>query len=555
MATVRTAVSPSGTKTDLATHNEELLRIVEKQRIIINNLQKSLAIVTDERDNLLERNQDLEQEVIMATQLDVNRRDPSSTSEESDHKQQKQQQQQNQYQQEQQYHQQPHQQVQQEPKKEAHHLLAETIEATMLGPVPPPRSPYRAQQKDSIPSPSSTNSSSSNLVTSSVLERYGSPDSAAESRMGATLVEPSLPSTYAYDNRSRAASPSPSPSSYQQHRSHGNNNNNGHSTPSNYSNGSNHMSQQDYHDNGSAMKVSSSSRNVSPSPTNNYNQQQEQQQHVINGNGSYNNGSNIELPESFSNSSLELSLPPVVDAMVDKDAQTFAKYQGAVHRKESDSYQQQPQQQNEYYQYSQPSQQHYSSETMVAPAPGRKPVVDQQSHYPLSPVEQNNTVNNHYRQQQQQQYNSNYQYQQQQQQNHPHNPRNIPPQIQVDHHRYDNYTNRPGEDHVEQRHLKQSETAGRNTRIEQEPATPTTPNIPQQPSSPHDGGFSSGPMAGINTRVIGSDTIRNDKGKEVVTFTISVRKATDTSDPNSPLEELWQIQKLYSDFLALDAQV
>ncbi|KAI7855215.1 hypothetical protein BDC45DRAFT_462339 [Circinella umbellata] len=62
-------------------------------------------------------------------------------------------------------------------------------------------------------------------------------------------------------------------------------------------------------------------------------------------------------------------------------------------------------------------------------------------------------------------------------------------------------------------------------------------------------------MAGINTRVTGSDTIQNEKGKEVVTFTISVRKAKDTTDPNSPLEELWQIQKLYSDFLALDAQL
>ena len=78
----------------------------------------------------------------------------------------------------------------------------------------------------------------------------------------------------------------------------------------------------------------SSSRNVSPSPTNNHNHQY--QQHVVNGNGNYSNGSNIELSESFSSSTLDFSLPPVVDAMSDKDTQKYAKYQGA-HRKEAES--------------------------------------------------------------------------------------------------------------------------------------------------------------------------------------------------------------------------
>ncbi|KAI9278943.1 hypothetical protein BDA99DRAFT_19660 [Phascolomyces articulosus] len=592
MATVRApGVSPSGPTTDLVAHNEELLRIVEKQRIIIQNLQKSLALMTDERDNLLERNQDLEQELIMTTQLDVRRTDPSST-EKNDHRQK---QQDHHHQQEQQQ----QQQVQQEPKKEPHHLLADTIEATMLGgPVPPPRSPYRAQQKDSTPSPSSTNSSSSNLaVMSSVLERYGTPDSSSESRMGATLVEPSLPATYAYENRSRAPSPSPSPTPYHQHqqqqqRSHhgiGNNNNykdnnkdNGNNNY-NYNNQNNHnnhhhVNQDSYHDNiNNNMK--SSSRSISPANNHHHHQQQQQQQqHTTNGNygnGNYiNNGSNIELPESFSNTTLDLSLPPVVDAMVDKDAQLFAKYQGAIHKKEADSYHHQQQQQEGYYQYSQKKSQQYQNETTLSPPPGRKPVVEQQSHHPLSPVEQNTDHHHH----QQQQQKNNYQYQQYQQDsnNNHHHTKHIPPQIQIDHHHRqyenENYMNRSGgEDHVQQRHMQHqhsSETASyhSNTRtvVEQEPTTPQSVATPttyqhyqqqQSPSSPQGGGFSSGPMAGINTKVIGSDTIRNDKGKEVVTFTISVRKAKDTTDPNSPLEELWQIQKLYSDFLALDAQL
>ncbi|KAI9489829.1 hypothetical protein BDB00DRAFT_931672 [Zychaea mexicana] len=517
------AAAAGGGAPDLVAQNEELWRIVEKQRIIIQNLQKSLALMTDERDNLLERNQDLEQELVMTTQLDIRRSDPASPESNSHHKHQQQQ---------------PREQQQQpEPNKETQHLLAETIEATMLGPVPPPRSPYR-QQKDGTPSPSSANSSSSNLgVMASVLERYGTPDS-SEAQMGATIVEPSLPATYGYENRSRAPSPAP-----QQYR-HGSNNN------------------KECHSNIPRSPHSVSSNN-------------NDHHHLATIDNNSNTGSNINLPESFSDTTLDLSLPPVVDTMVDKDAQMFAKYQGAVHGKDTSDYcqqqqQRQPQRQHDYYQHSQQQQQkkQHHNETSLSPPPSRKPAVE--SHHPLSPVEYTNN--------QQQNYQYNHHQQQQQQQRHHHHYQQAshpPPQIQVDYHQRssdnDGYLKRSDEDHVQhqQQHTHRQQSEGvRLTGPEQEPTTsqsvgtPAAPSYvpPQQeyqqqfPSSPQ-GGFSSGPMAGISTKVVGSDTTRNEKGKEVVTFTISVRKAKDIADPNSPLEELWQIQKLYSDFLALDAQL
>ena len=67
-------------------------------------------------------------------------------------------------------------------------------------------------------------------------------------------------------------------------------------------------------------------------------------------------------------------------------------------------------------------------------------------------------------------------------------------------------------------------------------------------------------MVSLTAKVIDSDLYTNDKGKKVVSFIISVRNSHLQHD-NKPEsfnlkdEELWQIQKLYSDFLALDAQV
>ena len=67
-------------------------------------------------------------------------------------------------------------------------------------------------------------------------------------------------------------------------------------------------------------------------------------------------------------------------------------------------------------------------------------------------------------------------------------------------------------------------------------------------------------MVALTAKVIDSDLCTNDNGKRVVSFIISVRNR-DLQHDNNPEsvnvkeEELWQIQKLYSDFLALDAQV
>lgn len=50
----------------------------------------------------------------------------------------------------------------------------------------------------------------------------------------------------------------------------------------------------------------------------------------------------------------------------------------------------------------------------------------------------------------------------------------------------------------------------------------------------------------LSVKVLGSNITTNHKGKGVISFTISVQRGSD---------ELWRIEKLYSDFLALDAQL
>ncbi|KAG0173293.1 hypothetical protein DFQ29_008023 [Apophysomyces sp. BC1021] len=61
-------------------------------------------------------------------------------------------------------------------------------------------------------------------------------------------------------------------------------------------------------------------------------------------------------------------------------------------------------------------------------------------------------------------------------------------------------------------------------------------------------------MAGIWVKVLGSNIKPNEKGKEVVSFVISIGKASDLTD-GATMEELWRVEKLHSDFLALDAQL
>lgn len=57
-------------------------------------------------------------------------------------------------------------------------------------------------------------------------------------------------------------------------------------------------------------------------------------------------------------------------------------------------------------------------------------------------------------------------------------------------------------------------------------------------------------LTGIAVKVLSSNITKNSKGKGVISFIISVRKYHDKSE-----EELWRIEKRYSDFLALDTQV
>jgi hypothetical protein len=69
--------------------------------------------------------------------------------------------------------------------------------------------------------------------------------------------------------------------------------------------------------------------------------------------------------------------------------------------------------------------------------------------------------------------------------------------------------------------------------------------------------FSNDMIAGICIKVTGSNITTNDKGKEVVSFIISVGKRSDlpAEAPEDEMEELWRVEKLYSDFLALDTKV
>ncbi|KAL1922886.1 uncharacterized protein VTP21DRAFT_9262 [Calcarisporiella thermophila] len=58
-------------------------------------------------------------------------------------------------------------------------------------------------------------------------------------------------------------------------------------------------------------------------------------------------------------------------------------------------------------------------------------------------------------------------------------------------------------------------------------------------------------IAGISVRVVGTNVRVYERGKEKLTFIISVLKVQDTG----VAEELWRVEKLYSDFLALDAKL
>ncbi|KAI8146842.1 hypothetical protein BJV82DRAFT_600076 [Fennellomyces sp. T-0311] len=57
-------------------------------------------------------------------------------------------------------------------------------------------------------------------------------------------------------------------------------------------------------------------------------------------------------------------------------------------------------------------------------------------------------------------------------------------------------------------------------------------------------------ISSVMVKVIGSNIKTNDKGRELVSFVISVGKRGDVD-----FEELWRVEKFYSDFIALDAKI
>lgn len=85
------------------------------------------------------------------------------------------------------------------------------------------------------------------------------------------------------------------------------------------------------------------------------------------------------------------------------------------------------------------------------------------------------------------------------------------------------------------------------------PRSATPPSQTSQDVIPQ--GVASGPMAGIQIAVLSSKNFVNEKiNQDIVCFTLSVRKTPD-ANPQGPPEELWRIQKLYSDIVALDTKV
>ncbi|KAG0169711.1 hypothetical protein DFQ28_003408 [Apophysomyces sp. BC1034] len=57
----------------------------------------------------------------------------------------------------------------------------------------------------------------------------------------------------------------------------------------------------------------------------------------------------------------------------------------------------------------------------------------------------------------------------------------------------------------------------------------------------------------VSIKLVGSHIKTNDRGKEVISFIISVGKGDETT--TSDFEELWRVEKLYSDFLSLDGKL
>lgn len=508
--------------------------VIEQQKLLIENLQKQLAVMTDERNGLLERNHGLEQAKLakntaasISSEADVPQQQQVSSHEmesgtfeigyhflqqEPSAFQAQQHSQRNiaadlqtskhvtshenrqfaspqdttQYAQKQQY---------------GNGHLGELHESpsSSTGPVPPPRSPYRQhsnrENNNASPTPNATNSSTSNnnnnnSNNNSALASSPFFSQENEGRMGgATIIEPSLPATYTYE---RPRQPSPSPARYP-------------------------------------------NRDIDPrKPSNHY-----LATPSINTSGHHHHHhQGVDPVEKRS----ERSVASPADAIVDKDAQLFAKYQDAIQRKE-----------NTYNASGAPA---VFKETTLSPPPVRKPAAaehHQVGEPPHARYERSPGVQP------------------------PIQPCSSPYAPSAGAHRhqgtqdaagprhqYDNH----GVQHEDNRHYQYQQQQQQHSdvmaRYREEPKTPVSPasrgnNYPvqttnRQQQQQQQVGMGNVSIASIVIKVIGSHTFTNDKGKEVIAFTISVRKPADSADPDGPLKELWRVQKLYSDFLALDTQ-
>lgn len=81
----------------------------------------------------------------------------------------------------------------------------------------------------------------------------------------------------------------------------------------------------------------------------------------------------------------------------------------------------------------------------------------------------------------------------------------------------------------------------------------------RQPHPNDPSGMSDEAFASLSVKVIASKIKSNEKQKEVLCFIISVGRISqaqmDTKLPENQFEELWRVEKLYSDFINLDAKV
>ncbi|KAI8988323.1 hypothetical protein BDF20DRAFT_855141 [Mycotypha africana] len=65
-------------------------------------------------------------------------------------------------------------------------------------------------------------------------------------------------------------------------------------------------------------------------------------------------------------------------------------------------------------------------------------------------------------------------------------------------------------------------------------------------------------LPSVFIKVVGSNIKANEKGKEVISFIISIgsyRENNEQSNKNNQYDESWRVEKLYSDFLALDSKL